>query len=86
MKTISIRELHLRTGELVRMAARHGEIRITDYGRVVARIVPQSPETSVPYFARRAPTAGFKRLDNSGKTGAGPDSTTVISEDRDHEK
>jgi prevent-host-death family protein len=82
MKTITIRELHSRTGELVRAAARHGEIRVTDRGRVVARIVPQTEPAAVPYFARRKPSAAFKRLDASGKTGRGTDSTEAISEDR----
>ncbi len=40
MKTVSIRELHSRTGELVREASHYGEIRITDNGRVIARILP----------------------------------------------
>jgi antitoxin (DNA-binding transcriptional repressor) of toxin-antitoxin stability system len=83
MKTISIRELHNSTGKLVRMASRHGEIRVTDRGRVVASIVAPPPETSAPYFSRRKSTAAFKRLDLSGKTGSGTDSTVIISEDRD---
>ena len=82
MKTVSIRELHNRTGEIVRMASRHAEIRITDNGHVVARIVPHSRERVAPYFSRRRPSAAFKRLDESGKTGRGTDSTAMISEDR----
>ena len=83
MKTISIRELHTRTGELVREAARHGEIRVTDRGRVVAKIVPQAEPAEVPYFARRNPSVAFRRLDESGKTGRGTDSTIAISVDRE---
>jgi antitoxin (DNA-binding transcriptional repressor) of toxin-antitoxin stability system len=83
MKTITIRELHHRTGALVREAFRHGEIRITDHGRVVARILPQAAPTEVPYFARRKPSSAFKRLDGSGKTGRGTDSTMAVSEDRE---
>jgi prevent-host-death family protein len=83
MKTIGIRELHLRTGQLVRETARHGEIWVTDHGRVVAKIVPQAKEAEVPYFARRKPSATFRRLDESGKTGRGTDSTLTISEDRE---
>jgi len=37
----------------------------------------------VPYFARRKVSAAFKRLDESGKTGRGTDSTVGISEDRE---
>ena len=83
MKTVSIQELHTRTGELVRAASRHGEIQVTDRGRVVAKIVPQAEPAEVPYFARRKPSAAFKRLDESGKTGRGTDSTKAISEDRE---
>jgi prevent-host-death family protein len=83
MKTVSIRELHHRTGALVREASRHGEIRVTDNGRVVAKILPQSDPPNIPYFARRKPSAAFKRLMASGKTGRGTDSTISISEDRE---
>jgi antitoxin (DNA-binding transcriptional repressor) of toxin-antitoxin stability system len=83
MKTISIRELHTRTGELVRAASWHGEIRVTDNGRVVAKILPEAEPAQVPYFARRKVSAAFKRLDESGKTGRGADSTIGISEDRE---
>jgi prevent-host-death family protein len=83
MKTVTIRELHARTGEVVRAAAHHGEIRVTDRGLTVARIVPERPRNEIPYFARRKLSAAFKRLDESGKTGLGSDSTAAISEDRE---
>ena len=83
MKTITIRELHARTGELVREASRFGEIRVTDNGRVVAKILPQAEPAEVPYFSRRKPSAAFKKLDESRKTGRGTDSTKAISEDRE---
>jgi antitoxin (DNA-binding transcriptional repressor) of toxin-antitoxin stability system len=83
MKKISIRELHSRTGELVRQAAWHGEIRVTDNGRVVAKILPECDPPKAPYFARRMPSKAFQRLDESGKTGLGTDSTVAISEDRE---
>lgn len=83
MRTISIRELHNRTGQLVREASRHGEIRVTDDGRVVARIVAHAESLAVPYFARRKFSTAFKRLDESGKTGRGPDSTLIVAEDRE---
>jgi len=82
MKTVSIRDLHSRTGELVRQAARYGEISVTDNGHVVASIVPRGETRETPYFARRQSSAAFKRLDESGKTGGGTDSTVAISEDR----
>lgn len=40
MRTISIRELHLRTGEWVRRAASRGPIVVTDRGRRVAALQP----------------------------------------------
>ena len=83
MKMVTIRELHKRTGQLVREASYHGEIRVTDNGRVVARIVPQFEASEIPYFARRRPSAAFKRLDDSSKTGRGTDSTVAISKDRE---
>ncbi len=81
--TVTIRELHARTGELVRQAARHGEIRVTDSGRIVAKILPEAEPAQVPYFARRKVSPAFKRLDESGKTGRGTDSTIAISEERE---
>jgi prevent-host-death family protein len=86
MKTVSIRELHARTGALVRDASRHGEIWVTDRGRVVARIVPEAEAAKVPYFARRRyVNPGIKGLIESGRLGrGGTDSTTAISEDREH--
>lgn len=83
MKTVTIRELHSRTGELVRQASQHGEIRVTDNGRVVAKIVPEAEPAEVPYFARRKVSPAFRRLDESGKTGRGTDSTMAISDDRE---
>ncbi len=84
MKTVSIRELHSRTGQLVRSAARHGEIRVTDSGRVIAKIVPEAQRAEVPYFARRKMSAAFRRLYRSGRLGAGgTDVTQLISEDRE---
>ncbi len=83
MKTVTIRELHGRTGELVRQASRHGEIRVTDRGRVVAKILPEIEVSAVPYFARRVLSPAFKKLDESGKTGRGTESTIGISEGRE---
>ena len=83
MKTVSIRELHNQTGEVVRAAARFGGIRVTDNGRFIAQIIPLAETPETPYFARRKPSVAFTRLDNSGKTARGTDSTMAISEDRE---
>jgi prevent-host-death family protein len=83
MKTVSIRELHAKTGELVRAASQHGHILVTDNGRTIAKIVPEINGTVVPYFARRKSSLAFAKLDASGKTGKGTDATQLISEDRE---
>jgi prevent-host-death family protein len=83
MKTISIRELHEKTGHWVRRAAATGEIVVTDRGQTIARIVPQPPQNEIPYFARRKMSPEFKRLWDSGKLRGGTDSTQIISEDRE---
>ena len=83
MKTVSIRELHAKTGELVRDASRYGQILVTDNGRTIAKILPESDSSGAPYFSVRHPSDAFLRLDQSGKTGRGVDSTQSISEDRE---
>jgi prevent-host-death family protein len=85
MMTVTIRELHARTGELVRQAARHGEIRVTDSGRIVAKILPEAEPAQVPYFARRRYVSpNIKKLIETGRLGrGGTDSTVAISEDRE---
>lgn len=83
MKTITIRELHAKTGEWVREAALHGQILVTDNGRAVARIVPETEGSGTPYFTARKPSKAFARLDASGKTGHGTDVTQLISNDRE---
>jgi antitoxin (DNA-binding transcriptional repressor) of toxin-antitoxin stability system len=83
MKTITIRELHARTGRWVREVARHGQIVITDDGRTIAKIVPEVQPPEAPYFSRRKRSSSFRKLDDSGKMGKGTDSTSAISQDRD---
>ncbi len=83
MKTVSIRELHAKTGELVREASQHGHILVTDNGRTIAKIVPEMNGTGVPYFAQRNASPAFAKLDASGKTGRGTDATQLVSEDRE---
>lgn len=83
MKTVSIRELHARTGQYVREAARAGGICITDRGRTVARLVPEQDASETPYFARRQFTPAFRKLMSSGVLRGGTDSTQAISEARE---
>jgi prevent-host-death family protein len=84
IKTVTLRELHAQTGKWVRQASRHGQILVTDNGRTIAKIVPETGESRIPYFAQREPSAPFLRLDENGKTGRGPDATELISEDREN--
>jgi antitoxin (DNA-binding transcriptional repressor) of toxin-antitoxin stability system len=81
MKTVSLRELHEKTGRVVRNVAEVGAIYITDRGKTVAKIVPEEPEPEVPYFARRKLTPAFRKI--MEKLQGGTDSTQIISEDRD---
>ena len=82
MKAISIRQLHEKTGQWVRLVHRHGAIVVTDRGEAVARITPEVPGLERPYFARRVLTPAFRKLAATGKLARGTDSTVGISEDR----
>ena len=81
MKTISIRELHEKTGDWVRRSVKLGAIIVTDHGKAVARIVPLEAASAVNPFAARKLRRGYARL--LGKLKGGTDSTQAVSEDRD---
>jgi len=85
MKTISIRELHARTGKWVREAAEQGQILVADNGRIVVRMAPETAPPQTPYFARRQfISRNMKRWIETGELGrGGTDATTGISEDRE---
>jgi prevent-host-death family protein len=83
MKTITIRELHEKTGKYIRIAAEAGEIYVTDRGKTVARIVPEHGDIKTPYFARRKLTPAFRKLMKGGALRGGTDMTQIVSEDRD---
>lgn len=80
MKSISIRELHTRTGHFVRSASRE-PLAVTERGTTIARLVPASDPAGLPRFADRRLRPGFKRL--LSRPHAGTDSSVLISEDRD---
>jgi antitoxin (DNA-binding transcriptional repressor) of toxin-antitoxin stability system len=69
----------------VRKAAQHGHIFVTDRGRTVARIVPETKAAAAPYFSRRKfISPAFGKLVEGGQLGqGGADSTAAISEDRE---
>ncbi len=81
MKTISIRELHEKTGDWVRRSGELGDITVTDRGKAIARIVAVEPASATNPFAVRKLRRGYARL--LGKLGGGTDSTKAVSEDRD---
>ncbi len=83
MKTISIRELHEKTGEWIRKVRKHGEIYVTDRGKTIARILPQAHQNEMPYFSHRKILPAFGKLMERGKLRGGTDSTQIISEERD---
>lgn len=83
MKTISIRELHEKTGEWIRLATDHGEILVTDRRKTVAKILPETEGTASPYFSRRVVSPAFRRLMDRGALKGGTDSTAGISEERE---
>lgn len=83
MKRISIRELHEKTGSLVREARRLGGLIVTERGAPVARIEPVDSRPPANPFRDRKLLPRYTRLVRSGKLGRGTESTRIVSEDRD---
>jgi prevent-host-death family protein len=83
MKRISIRELHEKTGSLVREARRLGGLIVTERGAPVARIEPVDSRPPLNPFRDRKLLPRYARLVRSGKLGRGIESTRIVSEDRD---
>ncbi len=80
-KEISIRDLHERTGSLVREAAAgHYAVIITDRGRPVATITPYVETKPRGRFSERVILPAFAKTERLLIAG---DSTLGISEDRD---
>ena len=78
MEQVSIRDLHLKTGELVRRAALGEGVVVTDRGRPLASIIPVRPgDLSTPFGERRT----LPEFDALPVTGG--DSTEYVSEDRE---
>jgi prevent-host-death family protein len=75
MKSVTIRELHLRTGLWVRHAATHGPVIVTDRGRRVAALQPfDAATTRQPLPDREAVIRKRSRIP--------VDSATYVTEDR----
>ena len=78
MERIKLRDLHIKTGEWVRRAARGEGIIITERGRPVASLIPFNEGNLGRSFRERQMLPEFDTLPEvSG------DATTYISEDRD---
>jgi len=78
MKTISIRDLHLNTGDWIRKVTSEQKIVITERGEPVATLIPfERAHTATP-FANRKFVPGFDKL-----PAIQHDSTESISTDRD---
>lgn len=80
MVAITIRDLHMKTGDWVRKAVRHEGIVVLDRKHPVARIVPFREGDTGPSFADRRLVKGFEKIGQHKGDSAG-----FISEDRDRE-
>ncbi len=77
MVRISIRELHIKTGDWVKKAAYTGGIIIMERGWPVAKILPFAKEDQGIAFGNRILMPGFSDLPKTGH-----DSSEYIFEDR----
>jgi prevent-host-death family protein len=80
MTTISIRELHQRTGAWVRKAAELGSITVTERGRPIARLEAVEERSRRNPFLSRKLRPGYKKL--MGTLTRGTDTVAIVSEDR----
>ena len=81
MKTISIKELHEKTGEWLRRVRAEGEVVVTERGTPVARMLPPARVPAASPFARRKLLRGVARLIE--RPLGGPDSTEIVGTMRD---
>ena len=77
MVKITIRELHMKTGEWVRKAADAGTVVVSDRGRPVAKLVGFTSEDQTTSFAQRELVKGFSAMRKIKH-----DSGTYLAEDR----
>lgn len=75
METISLRELHARTGHWVRRASVSGPIEVTDRGQAIAVLVEPA--------ALSQTAQSFPRRDRGRMPGSSLDSTRLVAEDRE---
>jgi prevent-host-death family protein len=83
MKTISLRELHNKTGKWVRSVKAEEEIIVTDRGVAIASLVPiKDNRPAKKTWATRTLLPGYAALMKAGKLKSSGDSSVYISEDR----
>ena len=78
MIQITIRDLHMKTGDWVRKAAFTGNIIVMDRRRPIAKLVPFTSADEGTSFADRPLVKGFSKLPKMQQ-----DSTLYLSEDRE---
>ena len=83
MTTISIRDLHQKTGAWVRAVAEQGEILVTDRGEPVATLSSPPSRAQINPWARRKLPAGLRAI--MAKAAGGTSADRMIAEDRERD-
>jgi antitoxin (DNA-binding transcriptional repressor) of toxin-antitoxin stability system len=78
MIRITIRDLHMKTGQWVRKAAHAGNVVVMDRDKPIAKLVPFTAQDNGRRFAERRLIKGFAELPRLHH-----DSSEYVSEDRD---
>lgn len=82
MKTVAIEELDAKTSRWLREARQHHQVIVTDQGKPMLAVVASSgTDSRKSGFANRRLLPEYKAF--FGQLGRSPDSTRLISEDRD---
>jgi prevent-host-death family protein len=81
MTSISIKELHERTGHWLRRVTSEREVIVTERGKPVARMLPPAASRKGNPFLKRKLLPGVARL--ILRPHGGPDSADVISDGRE---
>jgi len=81
VKTISIKELHDKTGYWLRRVVQEQEVIVTERGQPVVRMLPPAKVQNGNPFHKRKLLPGVARLIE--RPLSGPDSTEIISDMRD---
>jgi prevent-host-death family protein len=83
MKTISLRELHNKTGKWIRRVQEEEEIIVTDRGVPLVSLVPVKHKSAKKYtWGTRPLLPGYLAAMKAGKLKSTGDSSIGISEDR----